>query len=185
MSTSSITRLCLTCDTPFHPQTGKKRVPGKYCSRKCWRAREGTFAERFWRKVQKTKTCWEWIGYRDRDGYGRVCSRRANKVSWEMHNGPIPDGMFVLHHCDNPPCVRPDHLFLGTNRDNVDDMMRKNRQLCGAKSGRSKLSDEQVKTIRQRFTNGSASVALLAREFAVCTATIYNVVRGITYRCAD
>jgi hypothetical protein len=75
--------------------------------------------------------CWEWAGARNSDGYGKSYAgsgyRMAHRVAWESSFGPIPDGLFVLHRCDNPPCVRPDHLFLGTNTDNVRDSVAKGR----------------------------------------------------------
>jgi len=91
-----------------------------------------TIAKRFWPKVKKTATCWLWIGHIDRKGYGKIWrwpqkSAVASRVSWELHNGPIPKGMNVLHRCDNPACVRPDHLFLGTIGDNNRDRYAKGR----------------------------------------------------------
>ena len=76
--------------------------------------------------------CWVWEGVRDKDGYGRVWIDghyyRAHRVVWEDEYGPIPDGILVCHLCDNPPCVRPDHLFLGTQKDNIADMLEKGRR---------------------------------------------------------
>lgn len=92
--------------------------------------------DRFWLRVGKTEddSCWLWLGSRkERNGgygqlsfYGRFAY--AHRVSWHLSNGPIPEGAQVLHKCDNPPCVRPDHLFLGTQADNVRDMFRKGRE---------------------------------------------------------
>lgn len=87
----------------------------------------------FWEKVEKAEEdngCWEWTGSRI-NGYGHLCISKENvyshRVSYMLHSGKDPDGMLVLHHCDNPSCVNPDHLFLGTYRDNTQDMIRKGR----------------------------------------------------------
>src|SRR5574342_284261 len=91
---------------------------------------------RFWARVQKTPTCWLWLGTKRHLGYGvvRIGGTRqkrrsilAHRFTWELMYGPIPPGLHVCHHCDNPPCVRPSHLFLGTQRDNMQDAMRKGR----------------------------------------------------------
>ena len=85
---------------------------------------------RFWRKVNKTNRCWNWIGASDKYGYGRINwsgkTRVATRISWAIHNGD-PGSMFVLHHCDNPSCVRPSHLFLGDQKDNMSDASKKGR----------------------------------------------------------
>lgn len=83
----------------------------------------------FWDFVAKTheRGCWKWTGPTDRKGYGRWGKKVASRHSWELANGPIPEGMWVLHHCDNPPCVNPAHLYLGTNTENVQDRVARGR----------------------------------------------------------
>src|SRR5229473_531412 len=90
--------------------------------------------ERFWSKVRKSDGCWEWIAGKHRFGYGIIRDggrgsrmRTAHRISWEFHNGSIPAGLWVLHRCDNPQCINPDHLFLGTQFDNMTDAARKGR----------------------------------------------------------
>lgn len=93
--------------------------------------------ERFWSYVLKLPNgCWEWQGGKVRYGYGGFHDenhrlRFAHRYSWEMHNGPIPKGLFVCHTCDNPPCINPAHLFIGTPKDNTQDMIRKGRSAQG------------------------------------------------------
>lgn len=100
--------------------------------------------ERFESKFEKVDGCWEWMGYRNRTGYGGIgvplsgrnsyfVQRYAHRVSWELYRGPIPDKICVCHRCDNPSCVNPDHLFLGSRKDNTQDMVKKGRHIEGAR----------------------------------------------------
>jgi len=139
-----------------------------------------TLEARFWRHVAAGDGCWEWTGDK-RHGYGIIRSGgrgaprlHAHRVSWTFAVGPIPDGLFVCHHCDNRGCVRPGHLFLGTNADNMADAGRKGRFV--GKTG--KLSREQVREIRA----SSESIRAIAPRFGVGYATISKVRRGETYR---
>lgn len=136
---------------------------------------------RFWPKVRKGPGCWEWTASRNRWGYGRLgVTRRqfayAHRIAWELENGPIPTGKIVCHRCDNPACVRPDHLFLGTHADNVQDMLSKGRgglrlhpetAARGEQASKAKLKAEQVKEIRRLYRGGGISQRELARRFGV------------------
>lgn len=88
---------------------------------------------RFWSRVRKGSACWEWVGARHTGGYGAISvnghQERAHRVSWMIHHGEIPDGLWVLHRCDNPPCVNPAHLFVGSDADNLSDAIAKGRRL--------------------------------------------------------
>ena len=141
---------------------------------------------RFWQKVDKTDGCWEWTGSKKRRGYveffadGKTCL--AHRWSYEAHNGPIPPGLFVCHKCDNPCCVRPDHLFVGTAKDNMQDCSKKGR-LAPPHPGlkyKGKLTLEQVSVIRRL-----RSLGFLQRElgemFGCTGANISHICRGFTY----
>jgi hypothetical protein len=125
-----------------------------------------SLAERFWSKVEKTEGCWRWNGNRTTFGYGIVevstnPRRRtgAHRVSWELHFGPIPEDIDVLHHCDNPPCTRPDHLFLGTDLENQNDAIDKKRRprvpdglaASWTNSPRRIFTEDEVRRIRDLY----------------------------------
>lgn len=129
-------KTCEQCKMQF--TTNESRV--RFCSLSCSnRARGGmrTAAEKFLSKVSKSDGCWEWQGSRSRRGYGWFSSAAhtynvpAHRASYELFCSEIPPGLYVLHKCDNPPCVRPDHLFIGTQRDNIHDMIQKGRHRYG------------------------------------------------------
>lgn len=118
--------------------------------------------------------CWEWAGTRHREGYGFVHSlgqlRRAHRAAWMVWVGPVADGVAVLHRCDNPPCIRPEHLFLGSQADNVADMKQKGR-------GSRKLSDVEVQEIVEGHRSGT-SQAELGRLYGVSRSLICHIVAG-------
>ena len=150
--------------------------------------------DRFWPKVSKSSGCWNWTAnrLRSKDGtkrYGLIGgggrkggTLYAHRVSWEIHNGAIPEGMCVCHSCDNTACVNPKHLFLGTHKQNMEDMSRKGRSVgkTGPKSGTTaKLSRKEVQEMQKRYTNGETQSGLAA-EYSVSTATVSNYVTGRT-----
>lgn len=108
-----------------------------YRNKEWWDWFRSTLSERFWKRVDKTTGCWLWLGQVKKDGlrYGLLKIKYkhayAHRVAWELVNGSIPEGLEVLHHCDVPHCVRPTHLFLGTQEDNMHDMAAKGRARNG------------------------------------------------------
>jgi len=152
-----------------------------------------TVVERFHSKyVVSSSGCWLWQGHLDRKGRGnlRVGPRRviASRLSYEIHFDAIPDGLFVCHECDNPQCVNPDHLWLGTHRDNTDDMIAKGRhRMCGRKdvqgerNSKAKLTTQDVFSIREKFAAGRTQ-SDLAREYGVVFSCISSVVKGQSWR---
>jgi len=141
--------------------------------------------ERFWFSVEKGSSCWEWQAAKNSHGYGviqangKLCG--AHRVSWELHNGPVPDGLSVLHHCDNRVCVRPDHLFVGTVVDNTNDMVAKGRQAQGTVHGSAKLTDRQVEAMRQARKEG-LSYTEIGKAFGVHKTTARRAVIGLTWQ---
>lgn len=105
----------------------------------------------------------------------------AHRLSWTIANGPIPDGVQVLHHCDNPPCVRPDHLFLGTIGDNIRDAAAKGRMHPGEANGLARLKDADIVPIRLAAAAGE-SYRALGRQYGVSDSTIRFACRGTTWR---
>ena len=141
-----------------------------------------TIQERFENKFTKTDGCWEWNACRNSDGYGRFnvagITHFAHRISFQLYVGEIQEGLFVCHHCDNPGCVNPAHLFLGTNADNLRDRDNKGRGVycCGEKNVLAKLTATQVVEIRVAYSEG-ATQRNLAKEFGVSQATICHIVR--------
>ena len=143
----------------------------------------------FWERVEKTDVCWEWRGSLSKAGYGRLglFNQRlyAHRLSWEMTNGPIPKGMEVCHLCDNPPCVRPDHLYLGTHLVNMRDALAKGRhkapRLKGEQIGNSVLTADKVRAIRAMTTEGK-SQRVIAAHFGVSRRTVQFIQGGKSWR---
>ena len=132
--------------------------------------------DRFWNKVDKGDGCWPWKAATSEKGYGRFWLNNtmvgAHRLSWELANGSIPDGMHVCHHCDNPLCVNPDHLFLGEPADNTADMMAKGRVARGDRLPHTKLTDDEVREIRSITGRTHQSIA---DEFRVSRTVVTRV----------
>jgi uncharacterized protein (DUF433 family) len=188
---------CHQCDCEFSIGTADlRRGRGLFCSRACsGKYRAASLEQRFWAKVKKTDTCWLWTGYTTAEGYGQIQSGNgegvllAHRVSWELHFGPLADGMNVCHDCDNPPCIRPDHLFEGTQKDNMADAALKGRirnqypemePTRGSDHWNAKLTEDQVVEILN-LRNQGLSYAKIAERYAVIPQYIGEICRGETW----
>ena len=167
-------KICRFCKTSFKPTIGKPY----YCSIHC----------RFWDKVIKStpEQCWEYQGPINIDGYGKFSIKKieikAHRFSWEELYGHIPDGMCVLHKCDNAPCVNPNHLFLGTRLDNLKDMFLKGRNPSqkGELNPAAKLTNDEVIAIRILLSYGMRLTAI-ARSYNRGVGTIFDIKHGRTW----
>ena len=126
--------------------------------------------------------CWEWAGSRTQGGYGRLGGVNTHRLAYEAWVGPIGEGLVVRHKCDNPPCINPEHLETGTNKDNTRDMITRGRdRIVGSKNSRAKFTDQDVLDIRMEYATGLTDQYRLARLFNVSQTTIGQIVRKETY----
>jgi hypothetical protein len=180
--------LCVQCNQPT------KRPSTRFCSIRCRSL--GTMrplAERFWEKVNRDGpapahrpelgACWVWLSTKNNHGYGQISlgGRRDGKIdvhrlSYRWHCGPITDGLWVLHHCDTPSCVRPDHLFLGDRPTNIADQVAKGRQTRGERSNFAKLTADQVREIRARYAATPMPYGRMAADYGVTETAVRFVV---------
>lgn len=144
---------------------------------------------RFWSHVDRATHpggCWVWIGSVHRR-YGRFAARsntyvRAHRWIWERRYGPIPEGLFVCHHCDNPLCVNPDHLFLGTPAENTQDAYAKGRMASGERHHRAQVTADDVRSIRRLYAAGNTSHRALAARFGISPSQVRRIVNGESWK---
>lgn len=183
-------RVCAYCNQEYSPSVEGKRQ--RFCSKRCgllnrYSSPEYTASipDRFWSYVDKSSDCWEWQATIHTGGYGEFSVNGhyilAHRYSWELHNGMPAGNLLVCHSCDNPRCVRPDHLFLGTDADNVQDMIKKRRHQHGEAHRSSKFTPAEVRAIRA----STETIRTLARHYGVAHSTIGNIKRGKTWSHID
>jgi hypothetical protein len=150
-----------------------------------------TLFERFERYVELDfgNNCWLWLGTsRAYNGYGQTTWKnkcyRVHKLSYTIFKGPVPEGIDVLHRCDNPPCVRPSHLFLGTHLDNMKDCVKKDRHRYGEAHGNSKLTEEQVRRIRSLSSEGMSQRAI-SRMMHFSRRQIGLIIKRLAWKHVD
>jgi hypothetical protein len=183
------------CGTFFWSLTSLlRRGWGQCCTKACANKNRKPYgprtalAETFWQRVKVGPECWGWLGFTDRNGYGRIGkpgtqrSLFAHRVSWELHHGALKKGQMVCHRCDNPPCTNPAHLFLGSQADNLADMRQKGREARGERIPSSKLTEAQVIDIRLRYRSGGVLQRELAAEYGVSQPTITDLLAGRTWK---
>lgn len=177
---------CAECGTEFRVPPSRAGRGARFCSSACsGRARRIPPAERFWDKVDRSGECWTWTATRGLNGYGYLVvgpghrSGLAHRLAYEFAHGSIPAGMLVRHTCDNPPCVRPEHLRLGTPAENVGDRLARGRQHRGERTGGARLTAEQVRAIRTLAA--TTSQRAIARMLGVNRATVADVLHGVTW----
>lgn len=191
--------ICGTCKKTFYEKPARiKDGRGKFCSKKCyvkWQTGREKFPrkERFMKYVKKSGKCWLWTGYRMPNGYAlfgigerKHPMRLAHRCSYTMFIGPIPKDKLVLHKCDIRHCVKPKHLWIGTQQDNMDDMNRKGRRVRKGSKGeehpRAKLTESDIFKIREMYIPRKFSLIKVAKLFGINHTHVHRIVHGISWK---
>jgi hypothetical protein len=184
-----VKKTCPQCKREFGPADLKQPAMfkrQKWCGLPCYHAskkftREEA-ADAFWSKVDKGGAggCWLYTGYRQKFGHGWTTYGLAHRFSWELLVGPVPEGKFVLHKCDVPACVNPEHLYIGVRDDNARDMFQRGRSARGERSHTAKLTDKDVMEIRR--LKGKFTAEELGARYGVTASNIYHVQSGVVWK---
>lgn len=188
---TSITLLCCICDKPFHPWGGREAT-SPVCSRNCngryqTARRVKNELTEFNKRIKRSEGCWEWLGYVATNGYGLfICNSKvefAHRYAAKVFKHVDIEGKVVAHHCDNPPCVNPDHLFVGSQLDNVKDMDAKGRRKngavpCGEEQHLHKLTESDVHRIRK----DTRLPRIIADEYGVSVSAVRKVLWRTTWK---
>lgn len=195
-----IQRICKQCQETFYAKIGEvNRGRARYCSRHCRDlAVSSPLEERFKKYIGETTAtgCILWNGPLTSTGYGLLALSRkdhkgvgakgkfkhAHRVSWEISYGPIPESAHILHHCDTPPCINPEHLFLGNPAINAQDKVSKGRQIKGEDCNLSRLTEEAVREIRILYSTGKYAQKQLAEKFNTIVPNISAIVNRKSWK---
>lgn len=178
--------ICIQCGCTFLVRKYQlKTGAGKFCSHSCYmKSKDQTIPieERFWSKVdiKSDDDCWNFLGFKNSDGYGRIGTsgnktEGSHRIAFRLSKGGIPKGSVVMHTCDNPSCCNPHHLILGSQNDNIQDMIQKKRFVKYSKIKASKFTEEEIKEIRDKYTGMRGEKIQLSKEYKCSPTTITNI----------
>lgn len=179
--------MAVPCDMCGKPTRNGQKNCSRACRLAAWHTEMPT---RFWARVDKRgpDECWPWLGHLNQHGYGMCAGRgliadNAHRWAWRLARGEIPAGLWVLHRCDNRVCVNPDHLWLGTAKDNTQDMLAKgrNRPPIGERAGNTKLTAEDIVSIRTAVSAGEKQLTI-ARRVGISRSAVSGIARRRRWR---